>query len=391
MIAPPRVLFSYAFRPFFLLCAAWAVAGVLAWVALLHGLPAVRPGGDPVLWHAHEMVIGFGGAAVAGFLLTAVATWTGRPPVAGAALVALAAAWCVGRAAMAWGGVLPAPAVAAADLLFPALLALLAGREIVAGRSRRNYGILAGLVAFVALDAAFHAGRAGLLPGADRLAANGAVHGLVLLVTVIGGRIVPSFTANWLRQRGTARLPGTSPLVERLVLPVTALAAVADLAFPLVPAAAAATGAAALLHAARLARWRGLATRANPLLFVLHVAYAWLPLGYALLATGALAGVPPRAGALHALTMGGIGLMVMAVASRVALGHTGRALHAARATVAAWMLVGVAALARVAGSAAPVAPLAFIDAAAAAWAAAFALFLWVYWPVLTRPRAEGAG
>jgi uncharacterized protein involved in response to NO len=386
MAAPLRTLLGYAFRPFFLLGAAWAIVAVLTWVALLHGWLRPAPAGDPALWHAHEMAIGFGGAAVAGFLLTAVATWTGRPPVAGPALALLVATWCAGRAAMAapW---LPPGLVALADLAFPLLLAGLAAREVVAGGSRRNYGIVAGLAAFVLLDAAFHAGRAGLLPGADRAATNLAVHALVLLITVIGGRIVPSFTANWLRQQGAVALPRSHAPVEALVLPLTAAAALAEVARAPAALVAAAAAAAALAHAARLAGWRGGATVRNPLLAILHVAYAWLPLGYGLLAVAAATGLPPRAAALHALTIGGVGMMVLAVAGRVALGHTGRPLAASAPTVAAYVLLNAAALVRVAGAALPAAGLAAVDLAAAAWAAAFVLFLWAYAPMLTAPRA----
>lgn len=386
-----RTLLGYAFRPFFLLGGLWAIVAVLAWAALLHGQAPFSPGPDPVLWHAHEMVVGFGGAAVAGFLLTAVATWTGRPPVSGVALAWLVLAWCAGRIAMATAGALPAALVAVADLAFPALLAALAGREIVAGGSRRNYGILAGLAGFVALDAAFHAGRAGLIPGADRIAINLAAHALVLLVTVIGGRIVPSFTANWLRLGGSPAAPKGRALVESAVLPLTAAAALADVTGAPAPLVAIGAGAAALAHAARLAGWRGLATTPNPLLAILHVGYAWLPLGYGLLALAAASGIPPRTAALHALTMGGIGVMVLAVASRVALGHTGRPLVASAPTVAAYAILNGAVLARIAGSVMPSAYRPMLDLAALGWATAFALFLWVYWPILTGPRPDRGG
>lgn len=379
-------ILDYAFRPFFLLGGAFAVAAILAWVLALHGIAGIgQP--DAASWHAHEMLFGFGGAAIGGFLLTAVATWTGRPPVAGPPLGALVVAWLAGRLAMASS--LPAPAVALLDLAFPLLMAAITAREIIAGRSRRNFGIAAGVTLLAALDALFHLGRTGAWPGADRVALLLTAHGLALLVTVVGGRIIPSFTANWLRLRGDARLPRAWPWLERLVLAATALAGLADSLGAPAPVAAASAMAAAAAHAARLAAWRGPATAREPLLAVLHVAYAWLPAAYALLGLTAL-GLPlPHSAALHALTMGGVGSMVLAVSTRVALGHTGRPLVAAPLTVAAYAVLNVAVVARIAGPLSAGAAMAWVDAAAAGWIVAFGLFLWVYGPILWKPRADG--
>jgi uncharacterized protein involved in response to NO len=386
----PSPLLSIAFRPFFLLGAIFAVISILLWVALLHGAGWAPVVTDPVAWHAHEMLFGFGGAAIAGFLLTAVATWTGRPPIAGGALGALAAAWLAGRAAMLAGNELSPWMVAAADLAFPAGLAVVATREIVAGGSRRNYGIAGVTLLFASLDGVFHLGRSGLWPGAERPALYLAAHGILLLITVVGGRIIPSFTSNWLRGRGDALLPRASAPVEALLLPAVILAGIAD-SLPAPPTVAGALALlAAVLHAWRLSGWRSVATPAEPLVAVLHVAYAWLPIGYLLLGLSAL-GLPlPRSAALHALTMGGIGTMILAVTTRVALGHTGRALVASRLTVAAYVVLNVAVLVRISGGLAPAAYLRLIDLAAAGWVAAFGLFLLGYWAILTQPRkAQG--
>ncbi len=382
----PRIIFSYAFRPFFLLGPLFGVAAILFWVLQLHGLAAPAGAQEPVLWHAHEMLFGFGVAAIAGFLLTAVATWTGRPPLAGPWLAALTAAWIAGRLAM--GSALPAAAVAILDLAFPLLLAALGGREIIGGASRRNYGIAAGLAALAVLNLVFHLGRSGAWPGADRVALLLIAHGLLVLITVIGGRIIPSFTANWLRLRGQTHLPRSQPWVESLLIPAMLLAGISDSAGAPALLTAGCALAAGALHALRLAQWRGAAAAREPLLAVLHVAYAWLPIGYALLGLSAL-GLPlPRSAALHALTMGGVGTMVLAVASRVALGHTGRTLAVAPLTVAAYVILNAAVLVRVLSPLAPGAYLALIDTAAAGWVSAFGLFLWVYAPILTGPRAD---
>jgi uncharacterized protein involved in response to NO len=334
------------------------------------------------------MLFGFAGAAIAGFLLTAVATWTGRPPVAGRLLGALVVAWLAGRAAMLSGTGLPAWLVALADLAFPVFLAVIATREIVAGGSRRNFGIAGVVTAFAVLDGLFHLGYSGMWPGADRMALYLTAHGLLVLITVIGGRIIPSFTGNWLRQRGDTRAPRSRPWVEMLLVPLVVLAGIADSIPGPATLVAVLSIAAAALHGLRLSGWRGRAAAGEPLVVILHVAYAWLPVGYLLLGLTAL-GLPlPRSAALHALTMGGIGTMILAVATRVALGHTGRALVAAPLTTVAYVVLSAGVLVRILSPLAPGAYLSLIDTAALAWLVAFGLFTLVYWPILTQPRTH---
>lgn len=381
-------ILTVAFRPFFLLGALFGMVAVLVWLAALHGLGWATAATDPVAWHAHEMLFGFAGAAIAGFLLTAVATWTGRPKVAGPVLGALVVAWVVGRIAMLPGQVLPDAVVAIADLAFPIVLTAIALREIIGGNSRRNFGIAAVVAAFATLDGVFHLGRSGLWPGAERVALFLTAHGLLVLITVVGGRIIPSFTGNWLRLRGDSNLPRSRAWLETVLIPLVILAGITDsIGLPAMVVAALSLAAAAL-HALRLSGWRGRATAAEPLVAILHVAYAWLPIGYLLLGLTAL-GLPlPRSAALHALTMGGIGTMILAVSTRVALGHTGRALVAAPLTVVAYVVLSAAVLVRILSPLAPGSSLALIDVAGAGWFAAFGLFLAVYWSILTRPRVN---
>ncbi len=380
------VILSIAFRPFFLLGAIFAVVSMLLWLATLHGFgwqPAVA---DPVVWHAHEMLFGFAGAAMAGFLLTAIATWTGRPPVSGATLGMLVAAWITGRVAMAVGQGWPEPAVAVADLAFPVLLAGLATREILGGGSRRNFGIAGVIAGFAVLDGVFHLGSFGIWPGAGRVALFLAAHGLLVLITVIAGRIIPAFTGNWLRTRGSSRLPQSRAWLEIVIIPVAILAGIADSVAAPAMIVAVLSITLATLHGLRLSAWQWRAAAAEPLVLILHVAYLWLPIGYLLLGLVALGLPVPRSAALHALTMGAVGTMILAVATRVALGHTGRPLTASRLTVAAYIALNVGVLVRVLSPLAPGSYFALIDTAAAGWIAAFGLFLWVYWGILTRPR-----
>jgi uncharacterized protein involved in response to NO len=380
------VILSLAFRPFFLLGAIFAVVSVLLWLALLHGVGGQSTATDPVLWHAHEMLFGFAGAAIAGFLLTAVATWTGRPPVTGSTLGVLVVAWVAGRVAMAIGQGWPDLAVAIADLAFPVLLAGLAMREILVGGSRRNFGIAAVLAGFAILDGAFHLGRSGIWPGAERVALYLTAHGILVLITVIAGRIIPVFTGNWLRPRGSVRLPQSRAWLEILIIPVAVLTGISDSVAAPAMVVAVLSIALAILHGLRLSAWQGWATTAEPLVLILHVAYAWLPIGFLLLGLVALGLPVPRSAALHALTMGVVGTMILAVTTRVALGHTGRPLTASPLTVAAYVALNAGVLVRVLSPLAPDSYLSLIDMAAASWIAAFGLFLWIYWGILTRPR-----
>ena len=380
MPATTAPFWSYAFRPLFLLNGLFAVVVVALWIMTLHGF---APGGfrAGATWHAHEMLVGFGMAAVAGFALTAVATWTGRAPVSGAALGVLVFAWLAGRAAMLLATVLPRGLVATLDLAFPILLCLLLGREVLGAGNRRNYPIVGMTALLAAIDAAFHAGFE--LPASYLL-----THVLLLLITVIAGRIIPNFSANWLRARGETRLPATRVGLDRVTIALTIAVGLGATFAPTSQVTGILAFITAIAHAARLAGWRGLATTAEPLLFVLHVAYAWLPIGYALTGCAIFGwGIAPTS-AMHALSMGAIGSMILAVTTRVSLGHTGRKLHAARLTVAAYCILTIAVAFRVASSFAGDAYLEMVDIAALGWMAAFGLFSWVYWPILTGPSAE---
>ncbi len=377
------VLLSYAFRPFFLMNGIFAILIIFAWIKTLHGsgLPFATP-----LWHSHEMLIGFAMAAVTGFSLTAVANWTGRPAIHGTPLALLVGSWLAGRLAMLLSGWLPASLVFLLDMLFPILLGLLLGREIIAGHSKRNY-ILVAIIAFVAaLNTLYHLGTNQWLPGMDRLAIYLLIHTLVLLVTIIAGRIVPSFTGNWLRMQGHSQLPVNSELVNRSALWLTVAVGLAASFLPTHPITGVLAFAAALVHGYRLSRWKAFATLSNPLLFVLHAAYFWLPVGYTLLGCAVFGWLFAPTAALHALTMGAIGSIVLAVTTRVSLGHTGRPLHAARLTVLAYWVFMFAVLLRVLGPLSGANYMLMLDLSAAGWMLAFALFTWVYWPILSRER-----
>jgi uncharacterized protein involved in response to NO len=378
------VFLSYAFRPFFLLNGIFAIIIVFVWILSLHGsgLPAAS-----ALWHSHEMLIGFSMAMVAGFSLTAVANWTGRPAIKGAPLAWLVLAWLTGRLAMILISWLPAGWVFLLDMIFPVLLTLLLGREIIAGRSQRNYQLVIILAVIVLLNVFYHLGSMQVRPGGDRLSIYLLIHTLVLLVTIIAGRIVPSFTGNWLRSQGKTVMPVNNELINRSAVWLTIAVGLAASFMPFSPITGVLAFIAALVHGFRLSRWKAFATISNPLLFVLHVAYLWLPIGYALLGCSVFGWLFAPTAALHALTMGAIGSMTLAVTTRVALGHTGRPLQAARVTVVAYWIFMIAVLLRVLGPLSGNSYLMMIDLSATGWLLAFGIFTWVYWPILTGPKA----
>jgi uncharacterized protein involved in response to NO len=390
MNSPAHPFLSYAFRPFFLLNAIFALAIVIVWVMVLQGYGPTTLPANTMLWHGHEMLVGFAMATVAGFILTAVATWTGRPPINGLPLALIVVAWVAGRLVMISAGLMPAWLVAVLDMAFPLLLCFLAAREIIGASNRRNYPIV-GITALLAiLNLVYHLGTMQVLPGADRLAIYLLIHTILLLITVIAGRVVPNFTANWLRARGATRLPVNNVAVDRLTILLTLGVGIGASTAPTGYVTGTLGFAAAVLHTIRLSRWCGLATSDEPLLFVLHIAYSWLPIGYALMGCVAFDWIFAPTAALHALTMGAIGGMILAMTTRVPLGHTGRPLMASRLTVVAYMMLTLAVLARVLGPLIFPDYLATVEWSATGWVLAFAIFIWVYWPVLTRSRDDAS-
>ena len=349
-------MWSRGFRPFFLLGSAWAALAVPVWLAAyVHGY-APRAGMPALFWHAHEMVYGFGMAVVAGFLLTAIPNWTGRLPVHGMALAALATLWLAGRIAMLL------PGAEWIDLAFLAVLIAVVARELIAGRNWRNLPMLAALALLFTGNLLFHLGiYAGVRVGVATLA---------MLIALVGGRIVPSFTRNWLaKQAPRTRMPATESGYDRGALLLTLLAVGTWVIAPEMSSWL--LIAAGLALALRLVRWRGYATLKEPLLLILHLGYAWLAAALVLLGME----VPA---ALHALTVGAVGTMTLAVMTRASLGHTGRPLSADRTTCTIYVLVTLAALLRVAGSQSVIA----LSVSGVAWSAAFGLFVLHYAPML---------
>lgn len=384
---PVTAVFSLGFRPFFLAAGVWASIAIGLWVAIVLGYLRLPTRFDPVAWHVHEMLFGLVLAAVAGFLLTAVASWTGRPPVSGRPLRLLLVLWALGRLVCLVSAYLPLWAAAAVDLSFPAALPAVVASEIVGGRNWRNLPMLLPLAVFITADLLMHLEVAGVAIPVG-LGWRLGIAAALQLISVVGGRIIPSFTRNWLTQREHSRLPAPHGTVDVIAI---GLLHGALLLWAFVPGLRG-TGPILILAAAanlwRLSRWVGRATFSEPLLFILHVGYAWLAIGVALLGLSVSSTSVPIASALHALTVGAIGTMILAVMTRVSLGHTGRALSANRPTVVIFLLVNAAALARVAASWSDPVTTTFIVVSAVCWIAAFGLFEIRYSPVLLAPRIK---
>ncbi len=377
-------IFSYGFRPFFLGGAVWAGAAMALFFLILQGDVVLPTAFDVVDWHIHELLYGYLPAVVAGFLLTAVPNWTGRLPVTGAPLAALFAIWLAGRVAVATSALTGPVFTAAADLSFLIALGAVAGREIAAGKNYRNLIVLALVTLLGAGNLVFHIEVAA--SGSSDYGKRIGIAAAILLISLIGGRVVPSFTRNWLARSGPENLPALPGKFDAAVIAISAIALFIWVAVPVSVATAAACALAGALQFIRLARWKGHRTFSEPLVTVLHAAYFFVPLGFLLTAIAAVSPdtAAPAAGT-HAWTVGAVGLMTLAIMTRASLGHTGQPLTASRSIMAIYLCAGAAAIARIA-AALDVEPRIMLYIAAAFWILAFWGFSAVFAPLLLRSQ-----
>lgn len=376
------------FRPFFLGGALWAVTVLLLWIGALAGALSLPTAFEPLAWHRHEMLFGYLGAVIAGFLLTAIPNWTGRLPVTGGRLAALAGLWLAARLALLFSASVDSAFAMMLDVGFLFLLATVAAREVIAAKNR-NLPIVIAVALLGCASALDHLeARGWAVPEGLGWRAGLAI--VLMLVALIGGRIIPSFTRNWLVKQGhQSSLPGQPDRFDKLALACLAAALAGWAATPNHWGVASLLLAAALLHAVRLVRWTGHRTIADPLVLILHISYAWLPLGLALLGLSIVDPALPRTMALHALTAGAMASMTLAVMTRATLGHTGRALRADLPTVAIYALVTLGAAVRVAAPLLPIDYLLAVEAAGLLWGGAFGLFVLAYGPKLAGARPDG--
>ena len=383
------VLFAYGFRPLFLLAGLYAAGSIAAWVWLFPRGATSMSSLVPQLWHGHEMIFGFIAAAIAGFMLTAVPSWTGDRGFAGRPLIVLTALWLAGRLAFGIGDALPIELLITSELLFvPGVIIVLA--PSIMRTSNRNWPLLLVLFAFWCGDVVFaYAALSGqsVLAGT---ALRGSLDVVLILITIIGGRIIPAFTGNALRARGAVAPMRSYRSLELAVIALTTAYVVADIASPFGKVTGAIAATAALTHFFRLSGWHGLRSWREPIVWILHAGYAWLPIGLTLKAVFVFTGASWAAHWQHALGAGAAGTMIMAVMTRASLGHTGRPLRVSRLVVVAYAVLIASVILRVFG--APVLQLKYgstITTAGTLWILAFLLYSSVYAPILLRPRADG--
>ncbi|WEK52163.1 MAG: NnrS family protein [Candidatus Kaistia colombiensis] len=384
----PAVL-SYGFRPFFLLGTLYAGVTLLVWLPLLRGAIETASLFAPVDWHSHEMLFGYLAAVLTGFLLTAIPNWTGRLPVQGYPLLGLVVLWTAGRVAVFYSVALGWLATAVIDCSFLLAVTAAAAIEIAAGRNWRNLKVVIPVGVFALANILFH--LEAHLAGASDMARRLGIGTAIVLIVLIGGRIISSFTRNWLARENPGRLPIP---VGRFDMATILMTAIGLLAWTFVPEAlgtAVVLIAAAGLNLIRLARWAGDRTLRDPLVLILHLAYAFVPVGLAFVGCQILdpARIAPAVG-VHALGAGAIGTMTLAVMVRATLGHTGRPLRAGGAGCFVFAAILASAVARIIAALGLAGPW-LMEIAGGLWAVAFLGFALFYGVALLRPRLSRGG
>ena len=377
-------LLSFGFRPFFLLAGLFAVLAIGVWLPAYEGEVRLRTAFDPIAWHAHEMLYGYLAAAATGFLLTAIPNWTGRLPIRGRPLALLAGLWLAGRVVVAASeqtGWLVALLIDC-GFLFAVFAAIL--REVVSGKNYSNLKVVTLVFILLAGNVTFHIEAH--VTGAADVGIRLGLAGMMLLVMVIGGRIIPSFTRNWLARRPEGRMPVAFNRFDVAVILCSAIALGAWVAAPAAVPTSLALAIAGCLQLIRLARWAGERTLTDRLVLVLHVAYLFVPVGFLLLAGGERFGLPASAG-IHAWTVGAMTTLTLAVMTRATLGHIGRALSANRATEVVYGAIVAAAVLRIVAALAGAQANLLLHLSALAWIIAFVAFVASYGPMLLRPKA----
>ncbi|MET3592449.1 uncharacterized protein involved in response to NO [Mesorhizobium shonense] len=381
--AYPAIL-SYGFRPFFLLGSLQAASAMLLWLPLYYGKLETFSTFLPVDWHIHELLFGYLPAVVTGFLLTAIPNWTGRLPVQDFRLLALVLLWITGRVAVFFSAETGWLLAAALDCCFLLAVVVAAATEIIAGRNWRNLKVLLPVATLFAANVLFHAEAH--YQGVSDISRRLGLGAVVVLIMVIGGRIIPSFTRNWLVRDRPGRLPTPFGRLDVGTIALSAVGLAAWSFFPDTIATGVLLVVAAVFNAVRLARWAGDRTLSDPLVLILHLAFAFVPLGLLLAGLAAFAPgrIPPVAG-IHTFAVGAIACMTLAVMARATLGHTGRELKASAGTCAVFVAILIAALLRVAAAVAPAEAI-LLHMSAAFWIAAFAGYAVLFGGFLMRPR-----
>jgi len=382
-MAPLQALSAIGFRPFFFLSAIAAVLYPLLWALVLHGKITVHSYFGGSLWHGHEMVFGIAMGVIAGFLLTAIGNWTQQKTLRGPGLVALAALWLAGRIAVGTSALWPPVVALVIDGAFLPLLALAAAIPIIKSGNRRNM-IMPGILVLMGLaNLCTHLGALGWIDVNPSQALQVGLDLVLLILTIIAGRVLPFFTRRALNVEATP-----AGWVGRAVILSLALVTLLDVIAPTHAVAHVLAMVAGGLHLLRMRGWHTGKALRIPLLAILHLGHLWLGIGLILKGLPLLVALAPGV-TIHGLTVGCLGAFILGMMARVSLGHSGRPLLERPVIRVAFILVALAAIVRVGGAFFDRAYLPSIDASATLWTMAFLAFVWVYTPILLSPRADG--
>lgn len=389
-----HVVFSYGFRPFFLMAGLYGAFVIVPWILQIvvggsvGSFPWSYIVASPVEWHIHEMLFGYVAAAIAGFFLTAVPNWTGSRPVKGSTLMMLSGLWLAGRIVNWFSALLPGVLVTIIDVaFFPVLIALVI-RALIKGWSMRNFVFLPVMIGMSIANLLMHLEWLGYSTSTFDIGKRLVINLVITLIIILGGRIIPAFTTNALRKKNEVDLPRQSEILTKLAILTAVTMILADLLMPESTLAGVLAALVGFVNLLRYLGWRMSKTFDSPILWVLFMGFGFLILGLFVQSYAILGGTIDRNVADHLLMIGGAGGMTIAVMSRAGLGHTGRAIHAPWQIVCAYVLIALSAILR---ATAPVFfgeyYLTLISTAGCLWSLAFVLFSWVFWPVLTSPRA----
>ena len=384
------IFFSYAFRPLFLLAGLFGTISVIWWVFIYLWWMALPPiAMEPIAWHGHEMLFGFLVPAIGGFLLTAVGSWTSRPPLTGFPLLLLSCSWLIGRLAVTCSLYLNWYLITLSDLSFLAILIYLFGKEVFASNDQRNYKVVGFLILLLILNLSFHLEYPQKFPIPQRYSVRGAIMVVLLIAATIGGRIIPNFTRNWLikNKPENSTMPVPFNPFDRIVMGSTAIFALIWLYDTHLKTTGIISIVLGFLHLIRLFRWQGLKTWKDPFISVLHVGYAWIALSFILLGISSLTINLVFGSGIHGFTIGGFSLLIVAVGSRAALGHTGRELKIGNTMKLAYLFIILAAVFRVLATNI-IGYREMIIISAICWVSGLTHFLFCYWPVLTKPSLK---
>ena len=379
------IIFQNSFRPFFIAAGIWATLAVPFWLLSYFGILIATENFNILLWHQHEMLYGFVAAAITGFILTAIPNWTGRLPIKNKPLAILAFLWIVGRVGFLNIAIFGTTVTTLMDLPFLIVLVLVIAREIVSGKNWRNLPVIILISFFTLGNILVHLQIHEIIDSAE-LGIRLSTFVLSILLALIGGRIVPSFTRNWLTQNQAQRFPSPYGIFDKISLISLVAFVFAQIIMPYHQITSLLALIAGLLHGIRFIRWKVWMTLSEPLIWALHVGYMWFSVALVLLGLSGLTDFVPYTSSYHALTVGAFSTMILAVMTRASLGHTGRPLRATLGTTTIYIFITIAATLRVFEPFLNESGSLIISLSGIFWTLAFALFSFIYFPILTQPR-----